>query len=812
MNTLCKKFQELLAQEGASALKNDPAAQEHISGCDECFAFMEAISRIDEGLVHLPLIDAPDELVASVVEKVASMQSDCAADKPHASREGGAAASWIKNTLSLFSRIRIPRYVMGLGITCIAIYLFTALILPNVMRKMPARKSVEVSRQLEQTKQVRVLEDMEVKKKIVKPSCPVASLNESQIQSESIARPQDIGALQKEEEHIIAPTPSITTMDYSDKDYGQTQVKNRQNKPANWDISKSVDEIKEKKMLPQSKMDSRESQDMAMELAAISKKSELDKRGMEEIQSKPTEELIPGKEYAGRDLANDSKSKGAFVSEPQKTPDSKIVKGILDQFLFERSSLEGLTFKDPSGYWANTYLPGDPIVRILGARLKDWDRTRLYGMGNFQLEKAANRTTQPFDPPDGAALAVYLNADHAGIQDKSRMLVQVGIKGTSRFGGCRPAMNVGLALLLSDDLSLEEIARIRALLLAFAQAKDIGDRFSLTIAGKPGGMVINPGDFTYGRVTVALQNLFGNNQLKGSVLSPVEAMKSAIEQVGGADDPTAPLGSSLVILITARPIENNVHTIASMAHTSAVAGQPVSIIGIGDRINIDELNEIILMGQGNRRLLSSPLEARELVDREISAVSRVIARTVRLRIRLAPGVKLVDVLDSYRLDEAGAQRVRDAEKSIDLRIARNLGIEADRGEDEDGIQIVIPSFYAGDSHAILLDVVVSGPGTIADVTMRYKDLVRLKNGVGRANISLSRSTVSPGPLERNVLKNFLAYKLSKRLAEASDLFKSAHDEAAKELVAQHLDLLQAIRSGIPGLFRDADITNDIQML
>jgi hypothetical protein len=39
------------------------------------------------------------------------------------------------------------------------------------------------------------------------------------------------------------------------------------------------------------------------------------------------------------------------------------------------------------------------------------------------------------------------------------------------------------------------------------------------------------------------------------------------------------------------------------------------------------------------------------------------------------------------------------------------------------MQIVIPSFFTGDSHVILLDVVVAGPGPVADVTLRYKDLV-----------------------------------------------------------------------------------------
>ena len=109
-------------------------------------------------------------------------------------------------------------------------------------------------------------------------------------------------------------------------------------------------------------------------------------------------------------------------------------------------------------------------------------------------------------------------------------------------------------------------------------------------------------------------------------------------------------------------------------------------------------------------------------------------------IRLAPGVQLVDVIGSQRLDEGRAQEVRDAEQSIDQRLSRNLGIETDRGLDEEGIQMVIPSFYADDAHVVLLDVVAPGPGPVADVTVRYKDLVHMKNGVARAHLR----SVAPG--------------------------------------------------------------------
>src|SRR5262249_61166163 len=104
---------------------------------------------------------------------------------------------------------------------------------------------------------------------------------------------------------------------------------------------------------------------------------------------------------------------------------------------------------------------------------------------------------------------------------------------------------------------------------------------------------------------------------------------------------------------------------------------------------------------------------------------------------------------------------------LGVRLAGALGVAADRGADEDGIQIVIPAFHAGDAHAILLDTVAAGPGPIADVGVRYKDLVLLRNNVARAALTLPASAPAPGPLERNVSKNLLAQELAQTLTAAA---------------------------------------------
>lgn len=484
-------------------------------------------------------------------------------------------------------------------------------------------------------------------------------------------------------------------------------------------------------------------------------------------------------------------------------------------FLDDHRRLDGLTFQDPDGYWANTYVPGDPAMRLLESRLLGFDRAALSTAagGTLHLDDLARQTTQPFDFPTSSALAVYLDATEAGATERTRMVVQVGLQGTPRRSGRRPAMNVAMVLDLRHDLSPEASAGARALLGALHQQRDLGDRFSLVVAGQPGGLVVDASEFRHGPLAVAEQSLFGDGApADGPTLDLAEAYQVAAQTVRDADVPTAPLGSSVVLLVTAATLGDAVAELEALAHEQATGGVPLSVVGVGGAVDLAELDRLALAGQGNRRLLGQTDEAEGLVDRELSAVSGVVARAVRLRIRLAPGVELVDVLGSHRLDQVRAEQVRQAEQSIDQRMARNLGIEADRGDDEEGIQIVIPSYYAGDAHVVLLDVVVPGPGPVADVTVRYKDLVYSRNGVARDNLTLERREVAAGPLERNVLKNVLAHEMSRSLWDAAEQLHAGNNVAASATIHDQHQLLVALREELPGLHGDLDLGRDIEML
>ena len=475
-------------------------------------------------------------------------------------------------------------------------------------------------------------------------------------------------------------------------------------------------------------------------------------------------------------------------------------------FLRQRESLENLSFQPATGYWANTYIPGDPVLRRLQAQLSGWGRPF-----EARLEQHISANRQPFDPPENAAIALYLHADKKAIDGPSRLRLQVGLKGALRRAGQRPALNIGVVL----DLRGADRARygpsIRAVLNALAQAKQAGDRFSLTVAGPAGGLILPPEQFRHGPLSLSLSRLLLEPPPPGQPSSLAEAFEQAGEQVAVGDDPDAPLGSSMLLLIATAPINAELAELERIAHANALAGIQLSALTVGAYSEPSALQTLVLAGQGNLRSLSAPDQAKAVIEQELFSSSRAVARALRLRIRLAPEVKLIDILGSYRLDDPAAQRVREAEQSIDQRLARNLGIQADRGEDEEGLQIIIPQFHAEAEHVILLDVVVPGAGPVADVRLRYKDLVYARNNSASAQLTLAAGAQPPGPLERNVIKNQLAYLLTQALQQAAGLVAQNPPQALAAL-AQMQVLLQELRQTFPAWRNDPELLADEQLL
>lgn len=810
MSRRCREIQELLAEYGPAVLRDRSEAQEHVTECADCFRLLEAFGELDHALAALPALDAPEHVVESVLERTAEPPpAPAEPERPRRTwltsargvRHGSIAAASV--AAALLAVVLLGRSLM-----------FPAAVVERQHR-------IEVAKQeLGQKDQPRSQPGLE--------SFGYVDRNDDElVELESPADERGEHAASPAEARAAAP---LVAKLKARKDNVRERAAGSSGEVAMFELNRRLAESKNSRRneLYQyfggapGKRAYRPQPSRTPELKGADLSTVVASGAREKQPATPDAPVGPAQlepearpSRSGREGLADGEVGGFANLVLEEDFDGTDVPPA-EAFWNERRSLEDVSFQPSAGYWANTYVPGDPLLRWLVARVAARS-AGVSGAGEAQpvrLEAGARPTTQPFDPPVNAALAVFLHADRAGIEGASRMLVQVGLQGAVRHSGLRPGMNVAVVLDARGTPSGEDAAAMRALMDALLAAREAGDRFHMILAGRPQGAAVGAENFRHGPLRVALLDLVEPGAATSSsepALGLAEALQWAVDTLAERDDPTAPLGSSLVLLATAQPLGAEAKALEAIAHQSAVAGIPVSVAGIGERVVPGELERVALAGQGNRRLLELPADAERVVERELSAQGRVIARAVRLRIRLAPGVKLIEVVGSERLDAAGATRVRQAERSIDQRLSRNLGIERDRGEDEEGIQIVIPTFYAGDAHVVLLDVVAPDPGPVADVTLRFKDLVYLRNGVVRANLTLPLRVAAPGPLERNVVKNLLAIRLAERLEIASEALLAGRDAVAIEILDDYRALLRGIAEA-PEYGRDPDLRADLVLL
>ena len=309
----------------------------------------------------------------------------------------------------------------------------------------------------------------------------------------------------------------------------------------------------------------------------------------------------------------------------------------------------------------------------------------------------------------------------------------------------------------------------------------------------------------------------GSASAEAATLTLPAALAQALAGINGeapghGDDGEAAPATGALLVVTAGPLGRDRRASERVAHAAAVAGVPLSVVALGGTVPLDEAQRLALAGQGALRVMTAPSEAPAIAEAELHAASRIVARALRLKVRLAPGVKLVSVLGSRRLDRVEARRVRAAEKAEDQRLAKALGIASDRDKDEDSIRIAIPAFYADDVHAVLLDVVVERPGPVADVTLKYKDLVELGNHTVTAGLALESGQVAAGPLEARVVKNALALELAQRLERAAGRLQARDAAGAAAELAAARALAAGLPLELPALRGDADLRADAAWL
>jgi len=445
-----------------------------------------------------------------------------------------------------------------------------------------------------------------------------------------------------------------------------------------------------------------------------------------------------------------------------------------------------LAFIPARGWFANTYIPGDgDVVRLDLSRVTSKVGAR--SQGALPVLEAVRAIAQPFDRPVGQAVSLQLAADRTAVEGPTRLTLQVGLAGAAPVKTRRAPIATALVVDVASTADEGERQTLWSLAGALVAERQAGDALAIVVPRAAGPVVLRGDALDAGELARALAAAAEERHaLDDSVLAL--AYRVVAEARAAATTPAnkkgVTLGASTVLVATAGPLAPALVTsFGARAHAEALGDIQLSAVGAGGRVDRGGLATLAQRGQGRRWLAASPADARRVIGDELGSAGRTVARAVRVGIRLAPGVKLVEVVGSHPLAVADRKEAREAEAAIDKQLADRTGIAADRGQDEDGIQIVIPAFMAGDDHTILLDVVVPGPGPVLDVHLRWKDLLRMDNVEAQASLSLPAGKDQATPIALNVVENRAAMVASEALLAAARDVARQQPGAAQPLLS-----------------------------
>lgn len=435
-----------------------------------------------------------------------------------------------------------------------------------------------------------------------------------------------------------------------------------------------------------------------------------------------------------------------------------------------------------------------------------------------KLEAFAQEYTQNFPIPTDRALSVTAETERTKIiTSGDRTYLQVGLQAMEGEAPRRPPLNIALVIDRSGSMGGEnKFVEAKAAARELVNRLRGDDVLSIVTFHSTASVLVPAGsvrDKAALKETInSLQMGGGTNIYDGLKLGFREAKKNAYRENG----------VNLVLLLSDGEVTagiNDSEAFRKLVAQNVDAGDiQTSTVGMGIAFNEELMAMLAREGKGNYHFLKDSGDTTQVFARELDDLSHIVAKAVKVRIDLAPGVGLVRVLGTKELDATQTARVKADEKNIDRKVYEELGIRADRQKqpEEPGIKMLIPNFHRGDSHVVLLEVEVprGRPGAsqkIADVHLKYKDLTRRANRREEASAFIAytpdRSEMIAS-INRGVKKNLLGFQTGEALMRASEFIAQGRVSEAVRVLDERMVVLGVAAKE----WRDRDLDRDGKLL
>lgn len=456
-------------------------------------------------------------------------------------------------------------------------------------------------------------------------------------------------------------------------------------------------------------------------------------------------------------------------------------------------------------YFENTYLGGSAAY---AERLRRLERALSNENRPYEIVKAEE---QPIDAPRTEGLALTASVDTTHFERARRVFLQVGLRGSSRYGWRRPPLDV--VLVVDQPAFARGPAFVTGFVVDLLRQLGPADRLGIVLAGQSA-----PTFLELSRIDTAQQHLANRiDALAGPTSAGVRDLADAMRKAGlmleaASDDEATVPGTKTLFVLSGEHDQGRIAEAAAAAHELTVQGCVTSVFALDAERS--EWWQVANAGYGNLHRITEGAFAPALSE-EMQSLARVVARLVRVNVRLGKDTRAIRVLGTRVLEQREVEEVKAREKATDINLSKSLGITSDRGEDDDGIQTVIPYFYGDDSHIVLIELWVEGPGTVADVTLRYKDMVNLDNATARTSVRLGTRPQPPTGEQLLIARNVRGFELAENLQKASDavyrndLGTAVKNLGAAEAMATDTNMLdvQAVE-GLKAMVERGDWQND----
>lgn len=463
---------------------------------------------------------------------------------------------------------------------------------------------------------------------------------------------------------------------------------------------------------------------------------------------------------------------------------------------------------DPNAYLQNNYSPGagarDRTEALVAAGVTVGDTT-------LKLDTFTQGLRQRFVPPTEAAIGLHATLERTHAKTKGDvMALQVGLQATDRAP--RPdRLNVVLVIDVSGSMAEgDKLGYAKQAALDLYSTLRPSDRVAVVAYSDMPRVVIAPGPPNREEAAARIGDL-----VPESSTNIHEAMVWAYRIAATLHQPSAVTRVLLLSDGQANVGETEHGAFAAVARDAFERGITTTSVGVGLEYDDQLMSLVASAGRGSYHFLADPAAISEAMRREVQSLSRAVAGAVLVRINLQEGVIARRVIGQPELDAPAVAEVKQEEKMLDVRAARERGIAKDRGpEDGPGLKTLVPHFYAATSHVMMLDIELPpgvGRRKVAEVVLRYKDLVKNKNVTERAEVFVDTTTdaaFAARSFDPRVRRNVIAFRTAEELlAAAADVESGRAGVAARRVADQHALLQAAARR-----FEDADLLRDADLL